>query len=206
MKYIDADRLIAEIETLKDEYTDIAIDSQRGWVNANSVIDDLERLQSQIDSLQQEQSCDTCTNDKGCVTCKDGELWEGKEQPSEDLESEIEKYFQGLWPGMETVEQCNTDRHFTPPAIMRLASHFYELGKQSKEGELTMAEEVKVKGWVARDKANDLYFFTYKPHRTDGVFHSEISEDILHLSNDMFPELSWETEPIEVELLPKKLM
>ena len=40
---------------LKDEYTDIAIDSQRGWVNANFVIDDLERLQSQIDSLQQEQ-------------------------------------------------------------------------------------------------------------------------------------------------------
>lgn len=54
-KYIDADLLRKEIETLKDEYTDIAIDSQRGWVNANFVIDDLERLQSQIDSLQQEQ-------------------------------------------------------------------------------------------------------------------------------------------------------
>ena len=54
-KYIDAEKLISEIERLKDEYTDIAIDSQRGWVNANSVIDDLEQLQSQIDSLQQEQ-------------------------------------------------------------------------------------------------------------------------------------------------------
>ena len=55
MKYIDAELLRKEIEMLKDEYTDIAIDSQRGWVNANFVIDDLERLQSQIDSLQQEQ-------------------------------------------------------------------------------------------------------------------------------------------------------
>lgn len=57
-KYIDAELLRKEIETLKDEYTDIAIDSQRGWVNANFVIDDLERLQSQIDFLQQEQPND----------------------------------------------------------------------------------------------------------------------------------------------------
>lgn len=61
MKYIDAELLRKEIETLKDEYTDIAIDSQRRWVNANFVIDDLERLQSQIDSLQQEQPNDIRT-------------------------------------------------------------------------------------------------------------------------------------------------
>lgn len=66
-------------------------------------------------------------------------------------------------------------------------------------------ENTKIKGWVARDKANDLYFFTYKPHRTDGVFYSEVSEDILHLNNEMFPELSWQTEPIEVELFVKKI-
>lgn len=58
MKYIDAELLRKEIETLKDRYTDIAIDSQMGWVNANFVIDDLERLQSQIDFLQQEQPND----------------------------------------------------------------------------------------------------------------------------------------------------
>lgn len=62
-----------------------------------------------------------------------------------------------------------------------------------------------MKGWVARDKNNDLYFFTYKPHRTDGVFYSEVSEDVLHLNNDMFPELSWQSEPIEVELFVKKI-
>ena len=54
-KYIDADLLLKEIKRLKDEYTDIAIDSQRGWVNAIFIIDDLGQLQSQIDSLQQEQ-------------------------------------------------------------------------------------------------------------------------------------------------------
>ena len=54
-------------------------------------LDAVEYIRS--DSLQQEQSCDTCTNDKGCVTCKDGGLWEGKEQPSGELEAEIGKVF-----------------------------------------------------------------------------------------------------------------
>lgn len=49
-------------------------------------------------------------------------------QPVEGLEEEIKRYFQGLWPGMETAEQCNTDMRFTPPAIMRLARHFAEWG------------------------------------------------------------------------------
>lgn len=55
IKYIDIDKLKAEIERLKDEYTDIAIDSHYGTVNANSVVDDLEQLLSLITSLQQEQ-------------------------------------------------------------------------------------------------------------------------------------------------------
>lgn len=67
-KYIDAEKLIA---TLERQNVD------------KKIIQPLIRI---IDSLQQEQPCDTCTNDKGCVTCKDGELWEGKEQPSEELE------------------------------------------------------------------------------------------------------------------------
>lgn len=48
------------------------------------------------------------------------------------LEEEVVKYFEGLWPGMETAEQCNNNMSFTPPAIMRLVEHFYSLGKQSK--------------------------------------------------------------------------
>ena len=70
-KYIDTDLLKKEIKRLKDEYTDIAIDSQRGWVNANFVIDDLEQLLSQIDSLQ-------------------------KEQPEVDLEEEMDRFFEEM--------------------------------------------------------------------------------------------------------------
>lgn len=46
------------------------------------------------------------------------------------LEEEVKNYFQGYWPGTETVEQCNTDLHFTPPAIIRLARHFAEWGAE----------------------------------------------------------------------------
>lgn len=58
-----------------------------------------------------------------------------QEQPKMDLEKEIQKYFQGYWPGMETSEQCNTDMHFTPPAIMRLAEYFYKLGLNARKEE-----------------------------------------------------------------------
>ena len=55
----------------------------------------LEEILVLVDSLQQEQPCDTCTNDKGCVTCKDGELWEGKEHPCEDLDEATARYGSG---------------------------------------------------------------------------------------------------------------
>jgi hypothetical protein len=54
-KYIDAEKLKAKMERLKDEYTDIAVESPYGTVNANSVVVDLKWLLSLIGSLQQEQ-------------------------------------------------------------------------------------------------------------------------------------------------------
>ena len=60
---------------------------------------------------KQEQTCDTCTNDKGCVTCKDGELWEGKEQPCErvDVEKHIDEMFEKQGYGI----MLNTSEHLT---------------------------------------------------------------------------------------------
>ena len=81
---------------------------------------------------KQEQSCDTCTNDKGCVTCKDGELWEGKEQPSEDLdlEKEIEKFLAS--EDSTSYDNAGTYKiSYKDPT--KIARHFYELGKAKKE-------------------------------------------------------------------------
>lgn len=44
------------------------------------------------------------------------------------IEEEITNYFHDFWPGTETAEQCNTDLHFTPLAILRLAEHFAKWG------------------------------------------------------------------------------
>ena len=48
------EKIRREIERLKDEYTDIAIDSHYGTVNANHVVADLERLLSFLDTLSEE--------------------------------------------------------------------------------------------------------------------------------------------------------
>lgn len=109
-KYIDADRLKA------------AIERRKGYI---SVTHFAEELLSFLDSLQQEQPCDTCTNDKGCVTCKDGELWEGKEQPCEDLEEEIAV-------AIYEIDGTGKTHLVKEEELYDFARHLYELGKKGK--------------------------------------------------------------------------
>ena len=119
-KYIDADLLRKEIESLKSlEYPCDNSEQNFGFEYA------LDRLSDSLDSLQQEQSCDTCTNDKGCVTCEDGELWEGKEQPCEGLNDEIKKF----------IEEYGYERGNDKLLIAIVARHFFELGKTAREEE-----------------------------------------------------------------------
>ena len=73
----------------------------------------------------------------------------------------------------------------------------------------------KIKGWVARDgtvrriDVGRLRFFDNKPFRRDYIttVNGEWGEHrdypckyIINLPKDLFPDLSWEDEPIEVEL------
>lgn len=63
-------------------------------------------------------------------------------------------------------------------------------------------------GWIARDKradpfwGNGLIFHYSKPKRTGDEWSSETIA--LHLPDDSFPEITWESEPIEVELIIRK--
>lgn len=112
-KYIDADLLRKEIEKRKNICNGVYERDSDTYYQGKAVA--YQETLSLIDSLQQEQTLTDCN-----------EL----QEPEVDLEKEVEKYFQGLWPGMETAEQCNTDMHFTPPAIMRLARHFANWQKE----------------------------------------------------------------------------
>jgi hypothetical protein len=80
-----------------------------------------------------------------------------------------------------------------------------------------MNEEYKTKGWVARDKDLDDYhkgrvhFFKLKPERFDDrmwfllerKYRIELQGDVF--ISDKFPYLTWEDDPIEVELTIKKI-
>lgn len=75
-----------------------------------------------------------------------------------------------------------------------------------------MNEKYKIKGWVARDKNNDLYLHWTKPEKIMRLNQfvawrnpHDLMEPIQRLSSNLFPELTWESEPIEVELIIKKL-
>lgn len=67
--------------------------------------------------------------------------------------------------------------------------------------------------WIARDKDRQLTLFTNKPYRcTDvgldneswGVVLMDEFTDTMILNPNLFPNLTWEDEPIEVELALKK--
>lgn len=72
--------------------------------------------------------------------------------------------------------------------------------------------EYKIKGWVARDQVigednTDLYFGYERPERIEsGQFIIWAGfGDFISLPKDMFPSLSCKDEPIEVELIIKKI-
>ena len=59
--------------------------------------------------------------------------------------------------------------------------------------------------WIARDKRGELYAYNSKPkRRLDwGIWQVECLCDVFsHIPNNLFPDLTWEDEPIEVELRP----
>ena len=123
--YIDADRLIEYLEKEADKEFKATEDNANSPVICHfhngcrmQALDTIDFIRG----LQQEQPCDTCTNDKGCVTCKDGELWEGNEQSEVDLEEEIKRYEASL------PESATVDPFEGYPTLRDIARHFYILG------------------------------------------------------------------------------
>ena len=62
--------------------------------------------------------------------------------------------------------------------------------------------------WIARDKNRELWLYDEKPTREEKyscwINKSSITnEGIGTLDDTMFPELKWEDEPMEVDLVPK---
>ena len=62
--------------------------------------------------------------------------------------------------------------------------------------------------WVARDKDGELTLYSNKPRRCEFIGWNHESWDSgndywIELDSKLFPDLTWDDEPIEVELVRK---
>ena len=98
-----------------------------------------------------------------------------------------------------------------PELRIEMVKHFFTLGKQAG-AEWMAGQGVKLKCWIARDEysgdESDLYIGQQKPRRVPGTapgFGMWCDyEEFMALPTDMFPELTYSDEPIEVELIIRK--
>lgn len=59
--------------------------------------------------------------------------------------------------------------------------------------------EYKYKFWVARDADGEIAFFKEKPERSEYLWEAKW---LCCIRSEMFPDIKWKNEPIEVELRP----
>lgn len=59
--------------------------------------------------------------------------------------------------------------------------------------------ENKYKYWVARDADGEIAFFKEKPERSEYLWEAKW---LCCIRYEMFPDITWENEPIEVEIRP----
>ena len=94
----------------------------------------------------------------------------------------------------------------------------YDANRDKREGYAQALSEiesmVKKQGWIVRDKDKDserkgeVWLSLEKPMRFDDMFW--VSNAMLQIQDDVFlsekfPELTWESEPVKVELIVRTI-
>ena len=75
----------------------------------------------------------------------------------------------------------------------------YALGQQEKD-----AEDTVISGWAARDEDENLFMYNTKPER-DETIHMWMGKCVdIDLRNHLFPNLTWDDDPQEVEIIIKR--
>ena len=164
-----------EIKRLKKKYG-----QDSPYWGTGTTYDTLDNLLSFIESLEKEQDVD------------------------------LEKEYNEQWGGYThdglsaTIDRAEFEQ---------IARHFYELGCRhaavlyddiEKERQRRCEKEPTIKGWVARDGVEDafngcgLILHHSRPWRAGGEWSNRTIA--MHLPWEMFPDLKWADDPIEVEL------
>lgn len=90
---------------------------------------------------------------------------------------------------------------------------YVDINAKERDGYIKALKEIeslpKIKGWVVRDECG-LWFYREKPYKVEGTFYSHWTDkngpnSELPLDDNLFPELTWEDKPIEVELIIRKV-
>lgn len=69
-----------------------------------------------------------------------------------------------------------------------------------------MKNEMKIQMWAARDLNGDLYAFEHRPKRDHDVYvweQSGCGDSIIALDNGMLSELTYDDEPVRIEVSVK---
>ena len=66
------------------------------------------------------------------------------------------------------------------------------------------SDDTVIQGWMSRDKNGDLYIYTCKPERISNLGYWDGNVSDITLSNDLFPDLTWESDPEPVEIIIKR--
>ena len=72
----------------------------------------------------------------------------------------------------------------------------YALGKQEKDADTV------IQGWVARDEDGNLFMYSTNPERIETMWMGEAAN--FDLRNYLFPDLTWESDPLPVEIIIKR--
>lgn len=56
--------------------------------------------------------------------------------------------------------------------------------------------------WIARDKSGELYLYSHKPEKSADYSNWFVSTSglVMPIRPSLFPEVTWENSPVEVEL------
>ena len=64
--------------------------------------------------------------------------------------------------------------------------------------------DTAIQGWVAKDNDIDgVYLYNSMPERGINVWNGHMSL-LIHLDSNLFPDLTWDSEPIKVSILIKR--
>lgn len=82
-------------------------------------------------------------------------------------------------------------------AFDQIFDRAYALGKQEKD-----MEDPVIQGWVATDEDGNLFMYSSKPERIGTMWYGKYAN--FDVRNYLFPDLTWESDPEQVEILIKR--